>query len=246
MHKHNNMMLKVGEKMEEQKKHFRAPVSDAFRRKTPFNQLLDHMGKVRECIDILGEGLIKYYKGNYEGFSQLAQKVSDLEHEADIIKGNIRNHLPSSIFMPVDKGRFLWALREEDKILDHAENLVEMLDMRHTKIPKELQSLFIEHAKTVMETVKAMEDAVCNIKDLIETGFVKREREQTKQYIHKVHDWEYQADQKRYKMTKGIYKLEKKLKPMDVYHLLQITDWVDEIADHAENVADWLRSMIAK
>jgi uncharacterized protein Yka (UPF0111/DUF47 family) len=47
-------------------------------------------------------------------------------------------------------------------------------------------------------------------------------------------------------MTRGVYKLEKKLEPMDVYHLLKIIDLVDDIADHAENVADWLRSMIAK
>ncbi len=232
--------------MIDKQKHFRAPVIDTIRRKSPFDQLFEHMGKVRECINILGEGLIRYYKGNYSGFSELAINVSKLEHEADHIKANIRNHLPSSIFMPVDKGRFLWALREQDKILDHAENLSEMLDMRHTKIPKELQPVFIEHANLVMETVKAMEAAVCNIKDLVETGFVKREREQTKKFIHQVHDWEYKADQKRYEMTKGIYKLENKLKPMDVYHLLKITDWVDEIADHAENVADWLRSMIAK
>jgi predicted phosphate transport protein (TIGR00153 family) len=226
--------------------HFRAPISNTFRKKTPFNQLLDHMGKVRECIDILGEGLIKYYRGDYKGFSNIAKRVSELEHEADLIKANIRNHLSFSIFMPVDKGRFLWTLREEDKILDHAENLSEMLDMRHTKIPKELQDIFIEHAKLVMETVKAMEIAVENIKDLVETGFVKREREQTKKFIHKVHNYEYKADQKRYEITKGIYKLEKKLDPMGMYHLIKIADWVDEIADHAENVADWLRSIIAK
>lgn len=234
------------EKIAKEMEHFRAPVSNTLRRRSPFDQLLDHMGKVRECINILGDGLIHYYNGDYEGFSELAKKVSEFEHDADIIKGNIRNHLPLSILMPVDKGRFLWALREQDSILDHAENLVEMLDMRHTKIPKELQPLFIEHCKLVMETVEAMELAVESIRDLVETGFVKREREHTKQYIHKVHDWEYIADQKRYEMTRGVYKLEKKLEPMDVYHLLKIIDWVDDIADHAENVADWLRSMIAK
>jgi len=232
--------------MIEEKDHFRAPLSDTFRRKTPFSQLVEHMCKVSEGINILGEGIIKYYKADYKDFSDLAKKVSQIEHEADIIKGNIRNHLPSSLLMPVDKGKFLWALREQDAILDHAENLSEMLDMRHTKIPKELQKLFIEHAELVMKTVKAMEEAVCNIKDLVETGFVKREREQTKEYIHNVHDFEYKADQKRYEVTKGIYKLEKKLSPMDVYHLIKIADWVDEVADHAENVADWLRSMIAK
>lgn len=91
-----------------------------------------------------------------------------------------------------------------------------------------------------------MEKAVESIKILVETSFVQREREQTKELIHKVHDYEWQADQKKYEMTKGIYDLESHLEPMDVYHLLKIADWVDDIADHAENVADWLRSMIAR
>jgi len=228
------------------KDHFRAPVQEAFRRKSPFGQLLEHMEKVRECIDILGEGIVRYYTGECKDFLEISKKVSKIEHEADLIKGNLRNHLPNSLFMPVDKGKFLWALREQDKILDHAENLAKMLDMRHTKIPKELQSVFIDHAKLVMKTVKAMEKAVENIRDLVETSFVKREREETKEYIYKVHEYEYKADKKKYEATKGIYKLEKKLNPMDVYHLLKIADWVDDIADHAENVADWLRAMIAK
>ena len=232
--------------MVEKKEHFRAPVQDTFRRKSPFDQLLEHMCKVKECIDILGKGLIGYYKGDYKEFSDVAKKVSSIEHEADLIKGNLRNHLPSTLFMPVDKGKFLWALREQDAILDHADNLAVMLDMRHTKIPKELQKIFIEHAEIVMKTVGAMEDAVYNIRDLVETSFVKREREQTKEFIYTVHEFEYQADKKKYEMNKGIYKLEKKLDPMDVYHLLKIADWVDDIADHAENVADWLRAMIAK
>jgi len=208
------------------KDHFRTPVLDTFRKKSPFEQLLKHMGKVNECVDVLGDGLLRYYKGDYKGFSEVAKNVSTLEYEADLIKSNLRNHLPNSLFLPVDKGKFMWALREQDKILDHAENLAKMLDMRHTKIPKELQEVFIEHAKLVVKTVKAMEDAVENIQDLVETGFVKREREQTKEFVHKVHDYEWKADQKKYEMTKGIYKLEKKLDPMDMYHLLKIADWV--------------------
>jgi uncharacterized protein len=232
--------------MSEKKDHFRVPVQDTFRRKSPFGQLLEHMCKVKVCINILGDGLIDYYKGDVANFSDIASKVSKIEHEADLIKGNLRNHLPTSLFMPVDKGKFLWALREQDAILDHAENLARMLDLRHTKIPKELQQVFIEHVQAVVKTVQAMETAVGNIRDLVETSFVKREREQTKMYIKEVHECEWNADQKKYEMTKGIYKLEKKLDPMDVYHLLKIADWVDDIADHAENVADWLRAMIAK
>ncbi|RLF39180.1 MAG: DUF47 domain-containing protein, partial [Thermoplasmata archaeon] len=91
-------------------KHFRVPIADAIRRKSPFARLLEHMEKVKECMDVVREGLIRYYNGEYEGFSEVAEKVSKLEHEADLIKGNIRAHLPRTILMPVDKGQFLWLL----------------------------------------------------------------------------------------------------------------------------------------
>jgi len=204
------------------------------------------MQKVTEGIEILEEGLIDYIKGNYENFSQVAKKVTLIEHEADSIKRNLRNHLPSSLFMPVDKGKFMWALREQDAILDHADNLAKMLDLRHTKVPKQLQSDFIEHLNLVVKTVKAMEKAVQSIKILIETSFIKKERERTKKYVYNVHQAEYNADIKKYELTKAIYDMESKLSPMDEYHLLKMADWVDDIADHAENVSDWLRSMIAK
>jgi predicted phosphate transport protein (TIGR00153 family) len=204
------------------------------------------MNIVKKGIDALGIGLIHYIEEDYEGFSKLTKTISKYEEEADIIKGNIRNHLPTSLFMPVDKGKFLWALREQDSILDHANKLVIMLDMRHTKIPKTIRKEFTDHVKSSMKTVEAMEIAVGNIMDLVETSFVKRERNQTKEMIHEVQKLEHIADKKKYIVTKSIYKIENKLKPMDTYHLLKIVDWVDDIADHAENVTDWLRSMISK
>lgn len=224
----------------------RAPVGDTYRKKSPFTGLLEHMNKVKECISLLQEGVLKYIDGDYVSFHEIADKVEKIEHEADLIKGNIRAHLPSSVLMSVDKRYFLWVLREEDAILDHAENLVRMLDMRQTKIPIRLKEDFKAHMSLVAETVAEMEKAVANIKHLIETVFSGKERDETKIYIKNVHQKEWEADQKRYEITEKIYKMENSLSPMDEYHLLKMVDWIDDIADHAENVADWLRAIIAK
>jgi len=224
----------------------RTPVTGVYRKKSPFAGLLEHMDKVRECVSILEEALVKYYKGDIKDFGKSAEKISELEHEADLIKGNIRSHLPNSILMPVDKKYFIWLLREQDAILDHAENLAQLMDMRRTNIPIKLKESFIEHARLVAETVGEMEKAVSKVKDLVESSFVRKDREEVKKYIHNVHRKEWEADQKRYELTKEIYKMEKELSPMDIYHLLKITDWTDDIADHAENVADWLRALVAK
>lgn len=224
----------------------RTPVKDAFRKKSPFEGLQKHMKKVKECISLLETGVINYIDGDIRNFGETATKISDIEHEADLIKGNIRAHLPRSILMPVDKRYFLWILREQDAILDHAENLAQMLKLRHTKIPIKIREDYKDHIKLVGETVEEMEKAVENIKDLTETGFASREREETKKFIKKVHEKEWKADQKRYQITEKIYKMEEELSPMDMYHLLKMVDWIDDLADHAENVADWLRAIIAK
>lgn len=226
--------------------HARAPVSDTFRKKSPFQGLMEHMDKVRECIQLLEETLTQYYKGDTTHFSATAAQISQLEHQADLIKGNIRAHLPTSILMPVDKKYFLWQLREQDAILDHAENLAQLVDVRPTNIPIKLKEPFIEHLHLVAETVTVMEKAVEKFKDLVESSFVKREREVVKDLIHEVHLKEWEADQKKFELTKEIYRMEEEIGPMDVYHLLKIADWTDDIADHAENVADWLRAMVAK
>ncbi|MEA2054047.1 MAG: TIGR00153 family protein [Candidatus Thermoplasmatota archaeon] len=232
--------------MKEKAMRVRAPVFYTYRKKSPFAGLLEHMDKVKECISILEKAIVKYYKGSIKNFSEATQKISELEHEADLIKGNIRSHLPSSILMPVDKKYFIWLLREQDAILDHAENLAQLMDVRHTNIPIKLKETFIEHAHLVAETVDEMEKAVSKVKDLVESSFVKKDRDAVKALIHNVHRKEWEADQERYKIIKEIYKMENELAPMDIYHLLKITDWTDDIADHAENVADWLRAMIAK
>ncbi len=224
----------------------RAPVGDTYRKKSPFTGLLEHMNKVKEGISLLRKGVLQYIDGDYEGFHKLAEKLDAIEHEADLIKGNIRAHLPSSVLMSVDKRYFLWVLREEDAILDHAENLAHMLDMRQTKIPIRLKEDFKAHIDLVADTVEEMEKAVANIKHLIETVFSGKERDETKTYIKNVHQKEWEADQKRYEITEKIYKMENNLSPMDEYHLLKMVDWIDDIADHAENVADWLRAIIAK
>ena len=224
----------------------RAPVKDTYRKKSPFTGLLEHMNKVKEGISLLQKGILHYIDGDYEDFHKVSERLDIIEHEADLIKGNIRAHLPSSVLMSVDKRYFLWVLREEDAILDHAENLAHMLDMRQTKIPIRLKEDFKQHMALVAETVGEMEKAVENIKHLIETVFSGKEREETKKYIKKVHQKEWEADQKRYEITEKIYKMEDNLTPMDEYHLLKMVDWIDDIADHAENVADWLRAIIAK
>jgi predicted phosphate transport protein (TIGR00153 family) len=231
--------------MDKETKHMRMPVGNTLR-KSPFEGLYLHAEKVKECIATLDEALRAYCDGNYDEFKVLTQKVAELEGEADQIKGNVRNHLPRFIFMPVDKSDFLMLLREEDKILDYAEDTALWLDFRRTPIPDSIKKDFIAHADKVVECVEILQKAMQNVRDLLETSFSKKEREQTKVLVHEIHRKEYEADLLERELTKKIFALESELDPISIFHLVKVVDIIAQIANAAENAGDRIRAMIAK
>jgi predicted phosphate transport protein (TIGR00153 family) len=168
-----------------------------------------------------------------------------LEGEADQIKGNIRAHLPKFIFMPIDRSDFLMFLREEDAVLDYAEDVAVLLDLRNTPVPKDCRKDFIAHTERVVETALALEKAVRMFVDMMESTLSHKNREQLKKMIHEIHKKEYEADQVEFKISKKLFNL-KTDDAIGVVHLLKVVERTAQIANHAENAADRLRAMIAK
>ncbi|RLD17528.1 MAG: DUF47 domain-containing protein, partial [Caldiserica bacterium] len=99
-------------------------LSNLFRKKSPFDGLKEHSEKVTLGIRKMKEAFLYYIDEDFENFSRVSEEVIKLENDADWIKGNIRNHLPKGIFMPVDRTTFLDCLKELDGILDIAEDIV--------------------------------------------------------------------------------------------------------------------------
>jgi len=146
----------------------------------------------------------------------------------------------------VDKSTFLMLLREEDAILDHAEDLVVWLGMRDTCVPPGLKDDFMEFLSKVELTLEAYEKAIGRMNSLVESSFAKKEINIVREHIHEVHKYEFEADQVNHRLSKKVFQSENELGPVGVMHLLKALNLMDQIANHAENAADRLRVMIAQ
>jgi hypothetical protein len=204
-----------------------------------------HAAKIKECIEALSTAVDYYCKQNYKKFEVYAKKVIDLEGEADLIKGNVRAHLPRYILLPVDRGEFLMLLREQDAILDYAEDVAVLMTMRYTAIPKSIQRDFESHVSKVIETAKALEKTVRKFKLVISSVMRGTGRDEVKKMIHEIHQHEWEADQIERRLSKKLFNM-KDLDPVAIFHLLKIIDRMDQIANHAENAADRIRAMLAR
>ncbi len=229
-------------------KHFRAPIFDTLRKKSPFLGLHEHAAQVKVCLTALEACAEAFIEGDSDKVAALAKEVSAHELAADEIKSNIRNHLPNNVRMPVDKVLFLQALSDQDGILDGAEDAAIWMSMRTHKVPQEVGDGLRALLAKVVETVHAYEDAVANLDDLVETGFIKRERDEEKILIHRVHELEHETDVLSRTLSAHLLKpsVEADLGPVAVFHLLKLTLQISKIADKAENAGDRIRAMLSR
>ncbi len=221
----------------------RIPIVGALR-VSPFDKLLEHAKKTKEGMAVLKDCITTYCEGDYEKSEKLSQKVAELEHEADLIKGNITAHLPKEILLSVDVGVFLRLLNEQDSILDFAENAVVWMHFRQTKVPAEIKGDLLSHLYKVIECIESFEKVIIHVKELISFTGSDKLRDQIKEIIKEVHLKEWEDDQIGKVFAKKAFNLP--VDPLSVYHLLKLGNLIGQIAKHAENAADRVRTMIAR
>jgi predicted phosphate transport protein (TIGR00153 family) len=214
--------------------------------KSPFDGLDRHTGKIEECIAALRKCVCAFIDGDHVKAREYAEEVSRIEHEADLIKANIRSHLPKFIFMSVTKSDFLHLLHNSDSILDYAEDVAVLIAMKETEVPPGVRNHLIKVMDKVLRTVKAYQRVMSHMGILLEVSFGGKERQKVKRYIKQIHKYEHDSDIAERDVSRMLFNIPpEELDPMSVHHLLKIVDRMGEIANKAENAGGKVRAMLA-
>lgn len=214
--------------------------------KSPFGPLAQHTERVHDTVLLIRPLFEAFLEGDWEGTEKVYDQISKLEHKADLIKNDIRDHLPKSLFMPVDRGDILLFLREQDKIADSAEDLGVLLTMRRTPTPEGMKAGVLDLVDSVIATSEAWFKAARELPLLQEASFTGPEVEKIMGLINEVSDLEWEADKKQATSSKDLFEHEAEMGPIAVTLWMSIFRVLGEVANHAENTADILRLMLAK
>jgi len=212
--------------------------------KSPFEPLYQHMLKVKECVDLvrpLMDAFLNEEDKRVEGF---AKKIFKAEHEADLVKKELRNQLPKSIFLPVARGDLLRFLKEQDSIADSAEDLAVLITLRKTRVPEELKEELKDFVDKVLETYEMAMRVSSEIKLLAETSFSGTEARKVMELIEELKVDEWEADKAQMKTAKKMFSIEKEIDPVTLLMLMNIFKELGILANHAENAGDQMRMML--
>ncbi len=212
--------------------------------KSPFEPLYQHMVKVKECVDLVRPLMDAVLQGETKKVKEIAKKIFKAEHYADMVKKDIRSHLPKSIFLPVARGDLLRFLKEQDNIADSAEDLAVLLTLRKTTVPEEMKEDLKDFVNKVLETYEKAMIVSSEIKLLAETSFGGAEAHKVTELIEQIKVQEWEADKAQMDTAKKLFSIEDKLDPVSVVMWMNILKELGTLANHAENAGDQMRVML--
>jgi len=215
-------------------------------RKSPLQPLQEHMRVVNECVCLvpqLFEALIAQDQSKVE---LIKQAIDQRESEADLIKNQIRAHLPNSLMMPVNRVDILQVLQMQDAIADTAEDIANLLVVRKTDVPEALQAPLLELIGRCVDACDQTAKIIEELDELLAVGFQGQEASRVSEMVETLSTIESETDDLGRKLAKLLFDHEDEMKPVAVVIWYQLIQWIGDIADHAEDVGDRVRLLVAR
>ena len=214
--------------------------------RSPFEPLNELLKKVEGCVSLMKPMLEANFEERYDEVKDYFKKITVAEHEADVIKQSIRDNLPRSLFLPIDRWHFLEILSSADKIADRVEDLGYLLTIRHTRIPDPLRPDFTNLLEKALESYSKMQITVQDFDQLIDAGFTGPVADKVMQDIDLVCHLEWETDKIGYKLSQHLFEHEDTISPVDIMMLHDIASALSKFADSVEYLAKQIRRTLAR
>lgn len=213
--------------------------------KSPFGPLIEVADQVEECAQQVPLLFDAFFSGNYDRVRELSEEISHLEHEADVHKHKLRDQLPKSIFLPVDRRDFLDVLSSLDAVADCAEDVGILFTLREMEPHEELMAPLKSLIRRVMATVEHACEIVRSLDALANAGFEGAEARTMLSQIDELGRLEHEADLVQDDLARRLFAIEDQIKPGSLFIWNKIFNKVGDMANHAERMGNRLRLFIA-
>ena len=213
---------------------------------SPVRPLQEHMAKVHACVAELVPFFEAVVDRDLDRMEATQEKIVELENEADILKKDLRLHLPKGMFLPVSRHDLLDMLTMQDNLANKAKDIAGLMLGRKMSLPETLGSRFIEFIKRSVDASAQAQKAINELDELVETGFRGNEVKLVNKLIKTLNSIENDTDVIQVEVRRELYAIERDMPPIDVMFTYQIIQWTGDIADLAQRVGSRLQLMLAR
>lgn len=214
--------------------------------RSPFGPIQAHMSKVSLCIDLASQVLEAYLDGRFDEVQALRPRISDAEYKADLVRDDIRNHLPKSLFMPIDRRDLLDLIVTQDRIAGCCERIGHLLSLTNFTVPKALDSDLKQFVSVNIEAFRGAHQIIEQIDELIEYAFSGSEAEKVKLLVEQVARKEYEASKLGWAFLGVLYREEGQLNKAQFNLMQRLIEELGMISKLSELVANEIRMTLER
>jgi len=214
--------------------------------RSPFGPLMEHMQIVKSCV----EKIIPFFEAAEKKDKKLQEKIAkevfDLEGKADDIKNSLRDHLPKSLFMPVDRANLLEVLDLQDSIADVTQDITIAFSLKDLYIPETIVSEFRAFIDSSVKVCFLTTEIVEKLDALLDVSFTGPEADKVLGFVTEVNNLERENDEAGINLSRKLFKMEEELTCLEIFLWLKVIDLIGDLADYAQKMANRIRLMVAK
>ncbi len=214
-------------------------------RESPFEPLRFHMKTVMECVEFVTPMFEAVRDARYDTLQKLAEKVFKVEHQADIIKDDIRRTIPKRFFLPVYRGDLLGYLKLQDDMADSVEDIAVLLTLKNLALPEPLVEPTFVYLAKVRDVCHKTHGLADYLPTLVEGDMVGPEAEHALSLIADLDKTEWEADRIQYTLSQKLFSIEDEIKATDVLLWFRVFGELGQLANFAEKSGDRLRRMLS-
>lgn len=209
--------------------------------RSPFAPLQTHMESVAKCVHSLVLLCEALEVKDYVRLEELANQISTLEHDADLIKNDIRNHLPQGLFLPIHRSNLLDILSLQDSIADQVEDVAVLVSLKPLEILPVLKEEFNLFVKKNIETFDEVQLIIKDLHELVESSFGGAEAKRVRAMVDEVAYLEHEVDLIQRKLLKKLFSAEAELTFVTFYQWQRLIYSIGSISNLSENLAYRIR-----
>lgn len=213
--------------------------------KNPFVLLKKHMEKTLLCVEKTKDICNAVFAGDKERVKLLAKEISQIEHECDLIKRDLRSEVAQSILLPIDRRDLLKVLSNMDSIADNAEDVGVLFTMRWMTLPEVLQPSFDHFLTSTLAVVNESATVIFALDRLLEAGFSGPDAEEVIRRIDHIDKLEHEADKAQDQLGKKFFELEEEFSPAALVMWIKIIEKVGQISNSSERMMNKIRLMLS-
>lgn len=182
--------------------------------------------------------------GAFDTLDGITKDIFKAEHEADIIKDEIRQTIPKTFYLPVFRGDLLGHVKLQDDMADATEDVAFLLTVKKLELPAAISDITMEYIDSVLRVCTLAQGLNDPLEDAVQQGFPHDKVETVLTLVAQVERAEWESDRMQYKLSKALFALENEISDLDIMLWFKVFGELGQLANSAESLADRVRRML--